>query len=257
MRIFKSLISVALSLSLCSCAFFSAPEHGSVSSTADSDSDTVSSYVDPAAPEDGGLSLKSDSAGHILDYFAEVAFGSEFGDNTEKLCRWESEILYTVTGECRDGDIELIGILVDRLNSIEGFPQMREAGFNEDANFEIMFITRAEITELFDEANENCAGMSEYHWYTDSCEIFKARAAIDCNEEEERLSTICEELLQSLGLAKDSYAHRDSVFYQGKCIYSRPSELDYAMVELLYHPKLKAGMSRYEAITAAAGLLKW
>lgn len=257
MRIFKSIISITLSVLLCSCTYFSATDRDPDVSNADSSSDTVSSYVDPAAPEDGGLSLKSDSAGQILDYFSEIAFGSEFGDSTEKLCRWESEIFYTVTGECRDEDIELIGILVDRLNSIEGFPQMREAAFNETANFEIMFITRSEITELFDEANENCAGMSEYHWYTDTCEIFKARAAIDCYEEDERLSTICEEILQSLGLAKDSYAHRDSVFYQGKCIYSRPSDLDYAMVELLYHPKLKTGMSRYEAITAAAGLLKW
>lgn len=249
----KRVFPLVLAIVLCACAGGGEPQitgDGTVTGEA-------TSYVDPAAPEDGGLAVGSETAGTVLDYFTEIAFGSEYGTASEKLCRWEEKIVYKVTGSPTESDLELIGILTDRLNGIGSFPGIKEASLGEKANFEIMFITRAEMMEKFDHATEACAGMSEYRWSTETCEIIGARAAIDCEEEEERASTVCEEILQSLGLAMDSYAHADSVFYQGKCIYQRPSELDWGLVELLYHPELRAGMSRYEAISAAAGVLAW
>lgn len=221
------------------------------------ESGAVTSYTDPMAPEGGGVAVEGKSAGVVLDYFAQIAFGSEYGNSTEKLCRWEKPVVYKVTGEPTDKDLELIGTLCDKLNCIEGFPGISEAGVFDEANFEVMFISRGEIVEQFPDATEACVGMSEYRWLTESCEIISARAAIDKAETEERASTVCEEFLQAMGLAKDSYSHADSVFYQGKCVYSRPSALDWGMVELLYHPALRGGMSRYEAITAAAGILAW
>lgn len=256
-KICKSLVLLIVLL-LCSCGLTDPSDKmpGSAEKNAAESSDATE-YVDPAAPEDGGIDIEVHTAGVIMDYFAEVAFGSEFGNSPLQLCRWEREIVYTVTGSPAEADLELIATVAERLNTIEGFPGMRRTNDADDANFEIMFITRAEIIEQFKNADESCKGMSEFHWYTDSCEIFKARAAIDCEAVEERESTVCEEVLQALGLARDSFQHRDSVFYQGTCLYRRPSELDYTMVRLLYHPELSTGMSRYEALTAASALLKW
>ncbi len=253
--LFKILISVLLVLSvLCSCGGDPAPVD-----TAESEKGTkpTTEYNDPAAPEDGGITASSATGGEILDYFAEVAFGSEFGSSSERLCRWEKEIMYTVIGSPTDADLALIAELAEKLSGIEGFPGICKADDAEDANFEIMFISRTEIMEQFKDATDACTGMSEYNWSTDNCEILGARAAIDTAATDERNSTICEEILQALGLAKDSYKHLDSVFYQGKCVYQRPSELDWTLVRVLYHPELRVGMSRYEAITAAAGILKW
>lgn len=226
---------------------------GSESSAADS----TTEYTDPAAPADGGIGLENATAGEILDYFAEIAFGSEFGTSAEKLCRWKTKIFYTVTGTPTDSDKALIDELAEKLRGIENFPGIEKADSAEDANFEIMFIPRSEIVEKFGNATQSCVGMSEYNWNTDSCEIISARAAIDVDATSERESTICEEFLQAMGLAKDSYAHMDSVFYQGKCVYKRPSELDWTMVRLLYHPELHPGMSKYEAVKAASVLLAW
>lgn len=251
----KFFLSVLLlSVLLCSCVGSGDPANTAESETV---AGTTTEYNDPAAPADGGIFIDSATAGEILDYFVEVAFGSEFGTPSERLCRWSEKIFYTVTGSPTDSDLALIGELTERLNEIEGFPGIEVADSAAVANFEIMFIPRSEIIEKFDDATEACAGMSEYRWYTDSCEIFGARAAIDSEETEERNSTICEEILQALGLARDSYEHRDSVFYQGKCVYNRPSELDWTLVRILYNPKLNVGMSRYEAIPAAAGILAW
>jgi len=197
------------------------------------------------------------TAGEIMDYFAEVAFGSEFGESSGRVCRWNSPIKYTVTGSPTQADLELLSILCDRLNQIEGFPGISYTDKAKNANFTVMFISGEELMEEFEHASESCVGMSEFMWYTSSAEIFTARAAIDCNEVKERESTICEEFLQSLGLAMDSYAHPNSVFYQGVCTYSRPSELDYIMVELLYSPALTTGMPKDEALKTAVDLLKW
>jgi len=254
-RLFKLfVICVAVCLLLCSCntgVNDKGPTHSSPS-TEDS-----TEYTDPAAPADGGISIRSATAGEILDYFSEIAFGSEFGTSSGRLCRWKDTIVYCISGSPKEKDIALVRELVVKLNTIPGFPGMAETEDAEDANFEIMFIPRSEIIEKFSNATDACVGMSEYNWSINTCEIISARAAIDCDEVTERNSTICEEVLQALGLAKDSYEHIDSVFYQGKCVYNRPSELDWALVQVLYHPTLRTGMSKYEAISAASGILAW
>lgn len=249
MRLCKLLVPVLLSVFLLSCNNTNTDR-----AVGDSTEKTVESAV--TEPSDA-IEVASETAGTVLDYFAEIAFGSEYGDSSDRLCRWEDRILYKVTGNPSDSDTELIEYLTDKLNKIKGFPGIEKAGIGDTANFEIMFITRDEIIKLFDDATDACTGMSEYTWDTESYRIIKARAAIDSDEVEERESTVCEEILQSLGLAMDSYTHKDSVFYQGKCVYRRPSKLDFAMVELLYHPEMKTGMTRHEAIVCAAGILKW
>jgi len=253
-QICKALLLILLSAALCACSF-----------PADKceDEDTEAPAVTTAAPEvtepaaSDLISMEKFSAGAILDYFTEIAFDSEFGESSNRLSRWEDEILYSVSGSPTEKDLELVGILVDKLNTIEGFPGIKEAENEDDVNFEILFITRAEIMETFENASESCKGMSEFHWNMDSSRIIRARAAIDCEADEERESTICEEILQSLGLAMDSFLHKDSVFYQGKCVYTRPSELDWMMIRILYHPSLRTGIKKYEAIMAISGILEW
>ena len=254
-RLFKAaILCLAVCLALTACTSDDTDKNPEDSTSATS---TVTEYTDPAAPSDGGISAESATPGEILDYFSEIAFGSEYGTSSERLCRWKSPIIYCVSGNPRERDLSLVRELAAKLNEIDGFPGITETDTAEDANFEIMFITRSEMIEKFSDATEACSGMSEYSWSINTCEIISARAAIDCDEEVERNSTICEEMLQALGLARDSYEHIDSVFYQGKSVYNRPSELDWTLVRLLYHPELREGMSRYEAIKCAAGILAW
>lgn len=218
--------------------------------------DTASGEV-TAVPADVGIYSDAYSPGEIMDYFFEVAFGSEYGTSSDRLCRWVSEIHYEIIGDCTESDRELMDYLFETLNSIDGFPGIRAARFGERVNFKIYFVTRDELYEMFEYANEDCTGMSEYSWRTETCEIFEARAAIDCEETYERESTICEEILQSMGIGNDSMSYQNSVFFQGTCLYKRPSSLDIAVVELLYSPALSVGMTKAEAIPVAASALRW
>lgn len=248
MRAFKLLSAVLALLLTVSCAYL--PNESP-------DDAVTTAVITDAVTEEPGIAVEGKTAGVVLDYFAEIAFGSEYGDSSGRLCRWTDTVIYRVTGEPTEDDLELVAYLCEKLNGIEGFPGIKEAGVFDSPNFEIMFVPRSAIVEEFSHATETCVGMSEYSWNTGTYEIIGARAAIDSAATEERNSTICEEFLQAMGLAMDSYSHRDSVFYQGKCVYNRPSELDFAMIRVLYHPSLRCGMTKKEALASAVDILEW
>ena len=121
----------------------------------------------------------------------------------------------------------------------------------------ISFTDRDDIAASFEAADENCAGMAEYTWDANTGKIFEGRAAIDKELTDERKSTICEEFLQSLGPANDSYKYITSVFFQGFCTAQTPADVDWAVMEMIYSPRLHTGMSAIDAIGAAAKLLAW
>lgn len=206
----------------------------------------------------GGISVSRVSPGEILDYFNEVAIGSEYGESAQIVCKWTKPISYRiVSGTPTEEDTELMQSLFDRLNTIEGFPGIRKAIGPEKADLELYFVPRKELENMFDAADESCAGMAEYSWDSSTGEIFSARVGIDEALTDDRRSTICEEILQSLGPACDSFSFINSVFYEGTSFVSGPSELDWVIMEILYSPEIPVGCAREDAISAAVTLLDW
>ncbi len=247
-----AILAVCFAFSLVSCSYFSYIPDGPGTATTE--------HTEPAptdAPkEEPGLSVDGYTAGQVLDYFAEVAFGSEYGESDAMLCRWEKPINVKITG-ATDSDRELIARLFERLNGIEGFPGIKEASLLEKENFTVDFVPKDTLMSEFENADEGTVGMSEFTWLTDTHEIVSARAAIFDGEEYERESTVCEEILQSLGIGCDSYEYPDSMFYEGRCYYKFPSELDFGVIALLYSPALHTGMSLSDAMAAAAEIIDW
>ena len=242
-------IAVVLAVFLSSCGIMDGVR-GFISPSPVSDSSV-------AVTEAGTLVVPDYSPGEILDYFHEVALDSEFGVSEHRLCRWESHIWYTVEGDATDDDLALIDELCVRLNSIPGFPGISKAIIPATADFTVSFVAREKIPEMFDAADENCVGMAEYSWDIETGEIISARAAITSDLIEERESTVCEEFLQALGPANDSYEHINSVFYEGKTLVPRPCDLDWAVMTLLYSPKLSTGASEELAMAQAATVVAW
>jgi hypothetical protein len=60
---------------------------------------------------------------------------------------------------------------------------------------------------------------------------------------EVRAHLLREELTQSLGLVQDSWAHKDSMFYQGWTTTPQFSELDKETIHLLYDERVAPGMT--------------
>ena len=71
----------------------------------------------------------------------------------------------------------------------------------------------------------------------------------------ERDSIIYEECLQSLGLLQDTYDYYESVFYQDSNYQGEPAPIDWALVEILYSPKMLTGASSEEGRALAAAII--
>ena len=208
-------------------------------------------------PPDEPIAVANRSAGTLLDFFADVAFGSEYGEGADIVCKWEKRVKYYIKGDATDEDRELIARLCERLNEIDGFPGVSEASGEASADMTVSFIPRDEIRSTFANATADCAGMAMYEWDPETGEILSARCAIDSALGADRKNTVCEEFLQSLGPARDSYMFSESAFYQGYTLMPFPSETDFAVLRILYSPRITVGMSRLEALSVAATLLDW
>ena len=197
------------------------------------------------------------TAEEIYNYFAEIAFQSEYGGWRGRLCKWTEEIVCYIEGDYAGGEMDVLTDLAARLNAIPAFPGIRMTSQKEQANFVISFVMQNELTELFGADAEHSSGMSKFYWTKKSGEIIRAHTGIASNitPMNAKASVICEEFLQAMGLSSDSYAHPESVFYQGYNGALRPASIDWALIELLYSDTLLPGMEEAEALAAVRLLL--
>lgn len=207
-------------------------------------------------PADEPIYVTNVSAGTLLDYFADVAFGSEYGESENVVCKWTHRIKYRLEGDYTEEDRDLLRRVCERLNEIDGFPGISETSLS-GADLTVSFVPRQTIIDSFANANENCSGMAEYEWNGETGEIVSARAAIDRDLTSERACTVCEEFLQALGPARDSYMFPNSVFYEGYTLMPFPAEIDFAVMAILYSRSIPTGVTKTEALSRAVRLLRW
>ncbi len=211
----------------------------------------------PASADAGYITADGYTAEEILSYFSEVTFGSEYGGYRGTVCKWTQEIRLWLTGSVTETETAVLDDLIARLNGIDGFPGIVYAESEEDANFILRFVMQGDLADYFGENAENASGMSCYSWQKATGEILSAEAGVACNisPHNAKFSVICEELLQSLGLASDTFTHPESVFYEGYNASPRPAEIDWALVTLLYNENITPGMAYGDAMDEAAALL--
>lgn len=210
-----------------------------------------------AATSSEYITAEGYSAEEIYDYFAEIAFQSEYGGYRGRLCKWTTEIVCYIEGDVAAGEMEVLTDLAARLNTIAGFPGVRMTADRDSANFVISFVMQSELRGIFGPDAANSSGMARFSWTKEGGEIVRAQAGIASNitPMNAKASVICEEFLQAMGLAADSFAHPESVFYEGYNGALRPAAIDWALLELLYHESLTPGMEEEKALPVVRELL--
>lgn len=180
------------------------------------------------------------SNGELLEYFLKLAYGGDSARNY--LVRFTGPIYYYVGGTPNYMDMNLINDMVTRLNSIEGFPGMQPVGSSTWANLQFYFV-KAEKFKDYSSAPKGSMGYTEISPDTATGAIKKSVICIasELSSRAEKDSVISEGLLSALGLNSSSWDFPDSIFYAGDTKVSKPDELDWALVELLYSPKLTSG----------------
>jgi hypothetical protein len=183
-----------------------------------------------------------------IDYFTEIVLGTEFGDEAPVIKKWIKNIRIKVSGEPTEEDLQTINNIVGDLNGLIAGIKIKLVDKNE--NLVITFSPASEFSAIDPNYVPTNYGFFWALWHDDNFVIHDASILISSAEvtQQERSHLIREELTQSLGLMNDSDKYNDSIFFQEWTEVTDFSEIDRAVIKLLYLNKIKPGMSKEQVL---------
>ena len=262
-KILAVLLSVLLTFS--ACAFLPEISAGPVPD-ATTEPSTVPSTEASAPPSETAepteppalhspLYIEGLSVDALILYFEEICLDAEIVNSGDpsRLQKWAEPLLYQVTGSPTAEDLEQLDRFTRWLETVEGFPGIREAGSEEPPNVDIHFCDAEQMASLLGDWTWGCDGGVTF-WY-DADKIWSATVCIRTDiPQEVRNSVILEELYNGLGPVQDTDLREDSLIWSG---YSSPqwlTDVDMLILQLLYHPSLEPGMDRESCAEAIRSL---
>jgi hypothetical protein len=182
-----------------------------------------------------------------IDYFLEIALGTEYGTSKTSIKKWTDNIKIRVQGTPTDVDTQTLNQVVDELNDI--IDGIELAVVSQNPNIEIHFLPESEFSSIDPNYVPTNYGFFWVNWSINGS-IYHARILISTDHvtQQERSHLIREELTQSLGLMKDSYRYPDSIFYQGWTEVTRYLPIDGTVIEILYRSEIRPNMTGEEVV---------
>ena len=183
-----------------------------------------------------------------IEYFTEIALGAEFGDEVPVIKKWNCDIRIKVNGEPTEADLQTINNIVDDMNELINGITIKIVG--EKENLTITFSPESDFSSIDQNYVPTNYGFFWALWHDDNFVIYDASILISSADitQQERSHLIREELTQSLGLMNDSNKYKDSIFFQEWTDVIEYSEIDRAVIKLLYLNKINPGMSKEQAL---------
>lgn len=180
-----------------------------------------------------------------LEYFYEIALGAEYGESGNVIHKWADDIGIKLKGRPTDRDIETINEVISELNYIIYGIKLDIVVWDPD--IEIYFDSVDRFSSIEPNYIQGNTGFF-WTWWDDSGALYRARILIATGgiNQKERSHLIREELTQSLGMMNDSYEYKDSIFYQDWTDTGSYSDMDRAVIRILYDPRIKLGMTMDE-----------
>lgn len=180
-----------------------------------------------------------------LDYFYEIAFGLEYGNQSSVVHKWDKEeIKVSILGSPDKNHIKELKRVINELTDLTSI----EFKFvDKCADIKVYFINHDDFTKYVSNNKlvQNSYGYF-YVWWNRYNVIYKANVfiAIDRGVMGEYKHLIREEFTQCLGLMNDSNTYVNSMFYQGTGVEKEYTYTDEAIIKLLYEPSIKPGMTK-------------
>lgn len=205
------------------------------------------SVPETTRPEHSALYIPGVDVEDVLLWFNEVALDSEFSyeGNPNLIQKWASPIIYCLEGNATEEDLQVLESFSAWLNTLEGFPGIRQAQPEEVPNLLIRFGDGDMITDFLGAEYVNVDGGVRY-WY-DNNVIYDAKIAYrEDIPQFTRNSVILEEIYNGLGLVQDTALREDSLIWQGFSEPQNLTEVDELLLKLLYHPEILCGMNAEE-----------
>jgi hypothetical protein len=200
-----------------------------------------------------------------MNYFIEVALKSEYADSEPTIKKWDRDINIKVLGSPTPEDLKTLQTVIDELNtlisgirlqvvaqagaSIQDISSNKPHVFGNNPNVEIYFVPESKFSQY--EPNYQPINYGFFWgWWNDNHAMERSKVLISTDgvTQQERSHLIREELTQSLGLMEDSNQYRDSIFYQGWTDTNQYTEIDKAVIEMLYRPEIRPGMTQSQVL---------
>jgi len=180
-----------------------------------------------------------------IEYFFETVFGAEYGDSDYAVHKWADDIRIGVKGNPTEEDLETLDEVIFELNYL--IDDVNLAIVNRNSNIQLYFDTPSKFSSIEPNYMPGNSGFF-WAWWDGSGNLYKARVLIAAEgiTQDERSHLLWEELTQVLGIMNDSYEYAESIFYQEWTDVQGLSEIDKAVVKILYDPRIKSGMSMEE-----------
>ena len=244
------IVIIIMLIALCGCDIIENSGTNTESPYATSESETtlreetITTAPETEIPTQAPLPIED-----VINYFCEVVLKTEYSDevgDATLVQKWTDEIHYRIYGEATQEDKRVLNGFFQQLNEIEGFPGIVPAGENDLTDLALYFYDYAIFNQSFGEFlnYEAADGAVQYWYYTDTNVIYDARIGYRTDiDQYTRNSVLLEEIFNGLGIT-DTALREDSIAYQGFGQPQELSEIDWLILKLLYHPKMKAGMNR-------------
>jgi len=187
-----------------------------------------------------------------IEFFFETALGSEYGESQSEIHKWTENIRIKVNGDPTDEDLDSLNQVISELNSMIGTISFEIVSRNSNIDMHFTTVDRfASIEPTYVPGNMGFF----LGWWDDDGNIYKGSIliAVDGIDQQERSHLIREELTGCLGLMNDTYRYEDSIFYQEWTSTTDYSQIDKAVIRLLYDPRLKPGMTQDQVLDVITG----
>jgi len=177
-----------------------------------------------------------------IEYFLEIAMGAEYGSSNARVHKWPGDIKIDIKGSPTDEDMETVLQVISELEALMGGTSIDIVNWSPD--IEMYFTSTGNFRSIEPHYVSGNVGFF-WCWWNEYSELYDGTILIATNEvtQEERSHIIREEITQSLGLMNDSYRYEDSIFYQNWTDVRQYSEMDRAVISILYDSRIAAGMT--------------
>lgn len=181
-----------------------------------------------------------------LDYFLEVAMGSEYEGSSPTIKRWDSDIRIKVIGSPSPEDLKTLQAVKRELNSL--ISSIEITLVERNPSLEVYFVPVSQFAKYEPNYKPSNYGFCWVGWKDDV--IYKSRVLISTVgiTQKERSHLIREELTQALGLMKDSDRYAESIFYAGWTDSTKYAEIDKVLLQMLYSPGVRPGMNKAQLL---------
>lgn len=206
--------------------------------------------TNPSTPGTAPFSVSSEA----VDYFLEIAMGSEWGSSGNVVRKWTGPVRIGVQGNPTREDEQALNDVIAELNTLIEDDRVTLTLDNRNPNVLVRFVPESQFRSIEPNYRPRNLGFFWLEWNNQS--IANARILISTTgvTQQERSHLIREELTQVMGLMRDSYNYADSIFYQRWTDVTEYAAIDREVIRLLYQPTITFGMSQREVSAEIARL---